>query len=767
MSATLKKLAIACAGGCAILCLGLGLALYYSPRPSLLDDVAFGKVVLDGDGRVLRIGLAADDRYRLPLGLDETPEGAVNALLAYEDQYFYAHPGINIFAMIRSAASLFGGRRFGASTITMQVARLKGGLVTSNFGGKCRQIWEALRLERHYAKDEILEAYFNLAPYGGNIEGLEAAARIYFDKPASRLTPLEIEALTGVPQNPVKRNPVSGIEFASARRVIRRVLGAPDEAPPLAVRRPGEIPPLAPHLALELLAGETGPTIRTYLERDLQIALEGALKDFAERGERYGLNNAAAMLIAVDGVRVAACVGSADFNNAGIEGQIDGTRARRSPGSTLKPFIYALALEQGLIHPGTILADTPRSFGGYDPENFDYGFRGPVAAADALRSSRNLPAIILAEKLKYPDLYGFLQSAGVALPREPEHYGLALALGGAETTMRELGVLYAALKNQGLRRPLKFVRDGRDSAPRRVLSPEAAWLTLKMLERPEAVVKSATGAVPYYYKTGTSNGLRDAWAVGIVGDYVLLVWAGNFNNKANPALVGAKTALPLFQEITARVVAARPVRPLGAPDGLNLERESICVATGDIARGRCDDVADVYYIPGVSPVRDSGVLRPVALDKATGLRACRSFQGEIEEVWWEFWPSDLKNIFAGAGVIKPDPPAWHPQCAGRETNTASPPPRIISPKRNVTYSRTRNDKNFRIPLLAAADADSGAISWFADNVYIGKSRPGETIFWNAPGAGVTVVVAADEAGRTSRVRFAAEIVADAAPCDAR
>lgn len=738
--------------------------------PPLLEGVPFSRLVLDAEGGVLRMALAGDQTYRLRVALDDIAPEAVRALLVYEDRHFFAHPGVNVLSLVRAAWGtwLGGRRRMGGSTITMQVARLRLGLTTSGIGGKLRQIWTALLLERHYGKQEILEAYFNLAPYGGNIEGIEAAARIYFGKSAGQLTALESHALAVVPQNPVSRHPARGRDFTAARARLERLLAA-EEAPasgvrapappPLRVRSPERLPFGAPHVCAELLADAAAPDVRgviaAAIEPDLQRLLEERLSALTARGRRYGIRNAAALLLRASDMRICALAGSADFLDADIDGQVDGSRARRSPGSTLKPFIYALALDQGLIHPMTLLMDSPRSFGGYDPENFDKGFRGPLPAHEALKASRNLPAIALAERLAEPGLYGFLRQAGAALPKPPEHYGLALVLGGAEVSMRELAGLYAMLVNQGLWQPPRLRRDAPLPAPRRLLSPESAYVTLRMLEREDLFLTTPHGPLPLRCKTGTSNGFRDAWTAGIVGDYVLVVWVGNFDNRPNPHFVGGETALPLFCETARGLAALRSLRdPLpGQREGLNVADIPVCVATGDVDVSRCTETTQTLFIPGVSPLRDSGILRPVLIDKATGLRACEPREGETEERYWEFWPSDARELFARAGIRKPLPPDWLPQCRREGLEAAATPgkpPRILLPKKNVVYYKTLSGDNRRLPLLAAAEADVRRIHWFAGKSYLGSAAPGEVLFWQPPAAGLLDILAVDDQGRAVR-----------------
>ena len=739
-----------------------------APKPPLLDGVDFSPLVLDREGEPLRMGLTSDEKFRLRVRLDEIAPEAVNAALRYEDRHFYRHPGVNPFSMLRAGLSMLGGsRRMGGSTITMQVARLRLGLSTTTVAGKLEQMARALQYEYHYEKSEILEAYFNLAPYGGNVEGIGAAARVYFHVPPSRLSFSESAALAAVPQNPVRRSPLNGPDFESARaRMVRLVLPGRDagenggalglrgsgegKLPPLRVYAPSSLPFDAPHASSELLPlSREGRPVRSFVDRRLQKILERAVQGFAARGRRYGLNNASALLIHWPSMEIRALVGSADFFSSAISGQVDGTNAKRSPGSTLKPFIYALALDQGLIHPRTLLEDSPRSFGGYDPENFDRVFRGPLPAEEALRSSRNIPAILLASKLR-PGLFSFLQRAGVEFAFSEEHYGLSLVLGGAEVTMRELGGLYAMLANRGVWRQSRLFEGEKTRPAVSLLSPEAAVVTLRMLEDGAHFVRTSSGPVPLRFKTGTSNGFRDAWTAGVVGPYVLVVWAGNFDNRANPLLVGGEVAAPLFADIAQALAFAEPDFADLVPrmhEGLNITREKVCTATGDIDTSLCRDVTETWYIPGRSPTRSSGVFRTILIDRETGLRACEPVPGRTEEVVWEFWPSDLRAQFLRAGVVKPSPPPFGPGCG--QTPVAGAPPRVISPKEGVIYQRRLSSpKTTGIALTASADADARAVFWFVKERFIGRAAPGETLLWQ-PEDGVHELRVVDDKGRAS------------------
>ena len=381
------------------------------------------------------------------------------------------------------------------------------------------------------------------------------------------------------------------------------------------------------------------------------------------------------MLVDFRTMEVLAQAGSADFFNESISGQVDGTRSRRSPGSTLKPFIYALAIDQGLIHPRTMLSDAPRSFGGYNPENFDGEFAGPISATDALARSRNIPAVALAAQLARPTLYDFLKRGGVQLPRDESFYGLSLPLGGAEVTMEELVRLYATLANGGRLRALHRTPHAAEPGTR-LLSPEASFLVLDMLGHvPRPGLNDAAGNEGVYWKTGTSMGFRDAWSVAVFDHYVLAIWIGNFDGRRNAAFVGRTCAGPLlFQIIDAmRTQGPRRTPPLLAPPpGANLQSVEFCAVSGQLPTAACTHRCTGWFIPGVSPITACTVHRDILIDTATGLRVStddgtRALRHEI----YEFWPSDLLALFEKAGVPRRRPPPFLPGASsGVETHRA-------------------------------------------------------------------------------------------------
>ncbi len=727
-----------------------------SECPHPLEGKSFSTVVFDRDGGLMRIGLSDDDKYRIRMSLDEVPPEALQAVIAYEDRWFWLHPGVNPFSALRAViGTVAGKRRFGGSTLTMQVARMAYGLRTNTIPGKLRQMYLALLLEQHWSKEQILEAYFNLAPYGGNVEGLAAASRVYFHKSPSALSLSESEALMLVPQNPTARRPSerNPVFYEAASRYWH---GTQAEAAPLRVFGERALPLESVHLTEQILHGPLrGASVNTTISRPLQKLLEERLELFADRGRRFGLKNAAAMILHWPTMQVHALVGSADFFNREISGQIDGTLARRSPGSTLKPLIYALALQQGLIHPQTLLMDTPRSFSGYDPENFDRSFRGPIPAHEALRASRNVPALSLANRLAHPDLFELLRQAQVPLAFSREHYGLALALGGAEISMRDLVRLYAMLANGGVLRDLVLTEKDAPAAPRQLLSAEASFVALSMLgeNQGDSVLSGAGGQlVRMRVKTGTSNGFRDAWACGVAGQYVIAVWAGNFDNSSNPYLVGAQAALPLWKDI-ARALAARTAlrEHFEQPGkGLNVERIAVCAQTGDLDTSLCPDHAMTWFIPGVSPVKPSGIYQMIDIVTESGLRACVPEPGRTERVVWEIWPSDLARMFALAGIPKPPPPQFEPGC--RQEGAAGRRIRMQLPKRGLLYYASLSaGGKAKVALSAEADGGPSDLAWFVDGRHVGQSAPGQTISVSLAPGRYHVLVSADAQTTASRM----------------
>ncbi|MFL9875129.1 penicillin-binding protein 1C [Paraburkholderia megapolitana] len=751
------------------------------PHATLQSWKPSSVAVFDDRGRLLRLALSKDDRYRLWVPLDQMSPRLVDAVLLHEDRWYRWHPGFNPYGLARGAWVTYvrGGNPQGGSTITMQLARSLWRINTRTPLGKMKQIARAIELELFYSKRQILEAYLNDAPYGRNVEGAGTASLVYFNKPVSALSLPEVLALAVIPQDPVRRlrnaaqaeliNPQ--LTTSRNRLYARWLKSHPQDAAlgplfalPLTLRQPAQLPFDAPHAVDQALAAQRalgersdGPAVSdssrlvTTIDLDLQRSLERQINLYVARNNTHGVRNASAILVDTRDMGIKALVGSAGFFDRSIQGQVNGTLARRSPGSTLKPFIYALGFDQGVLHPQTVLRDVPSWFGPYAPENFDGHFLGPITATDALNRSRNVPAVWVASQLHQPDLYQFLQQAGVARMASSQHYGLALVLGGGEVSMQELAAMYAMLANRGVLRPLRLNAADPAVEGKRLLSAEASFMVMDMLRqhlRPDETTGAQPSHLPVYWKTGTSWAFRDAWTAGSFGPYVLIVWVGNFDSTSNPAFVGVDAAAPLFFQIVDSVEAEHPdlVEPVRRGK-LNVKRVQICLASGDLPNQWCPQKGWTWFIPGTSPIRVSTVHRPMVIDDATGLPACPPYAGKrTHEEVYEFWSSDLQQVFAEAGIPRRKPPQ-NPACTGAGAPDDDPP-QITSPLRGSEYTmRLTRTGDTRIALKATADASVHTLYWFVNNGYVGRAALGDALYWQPATAGNYRVRVVDDHGR--------------------
>jgi len=748
------------------------------PHAPLANRVPLSTAVWSADGQLLRVTLASDDQYRLWTPLSQMSPALVDAFLLKEDRWFYWHPGVNPAALCRAALRTYhGDGRQGGSTITMQLARMLYGLKTRTPAGKLRQIAAAFWLAARYSKRELLEAYLNLVSFGGNVQGVGAASRILYGKPPDRITLGEAVTLAVIPQSPAARtaHDLQQEKLLRARArlaalwLARHRTGEAERRQlesPIGARPEFAMPWLAPHFVDALLAARVGrsPRIDTTLDAGLQRIVERQVQRYVDEYGDRGIRNAAVLLLGSRDMSVKAWVGSADYWNTAIDGQVDGVLAKRSPGSALKPFIYAMALDQGVLHPRTILRDSPSSFGPFTPENFDGRFFGPIPAEEALIRSRNVPAVWVSMQLKQPTLYGFLQSAGVSRLKPESYYGLALALGDGEVTMEELAGLYGMLANQGVLRPVHALPSPParkpDEGPR-MLSPEASFITLDMLRRNPRPDDDGAPPVrsrwPVAWKTGTSWGFRDAWSAGIVGPYVLVVWIGDFTGKGNPSFVGVDAAAPLFFRIADGVNLARAdelAPELLPPPGVN--RVAVCAQSGDLPNVWCPQTVETWYIPGKSPIRVSQLHRAVAIDIATGRPACPPYSPVTTrfEVF-EFWSTDMLKLFREAGMPRRVPPPL-PACTAEDSSEA---PHIASPLLGVAYTLRRSRPDAAIALEASAAADVQNLFWFDGGALIGKRAAGAgALPWRPAADGAHLIRVIDDHGRAAerdvQVQFA-------------
>ena len=755
----------------ACLCL---LVLRLWPHPPLRDAAPLSRMVLAEQGELLRLTLAEDEQFRLWVDLDQVSPAMVDALLLKEDRAFYWHPGVNPLALLRAVRETYaGGARQGGSTLSMQLARRIHQVDSRRIPGKLRQIVLAFWLEARYSKRDILEAYLNLAPMGGNIEGVETASRIYFGKTAAQLSLSEALTLAVIPQRPGERGRF-GDDLQQARLLLLSQWRAryPDDVRntlplnlPVQAASRKDMPFHAPHFSEHLLASREGKVLQSTLSLPLQALMERQIQRFVRERQGGGVRNAVAVLVDTRTQAVKAWVGSADYFSQSIDGQVNGVRAQRSPGSTLKPFLYGLALDQGLLHPQSVLRDAPTVFGNFRPENHDHNFVGPITAQQALVRSRNVPAVWIAQQLRAPStLYGLLRQAGVRNLRHEAHYGLALALGAGEVSPEELAGLYLMLSGDGVFRPLRYLQHDAPQEGRQLLSPQAAFIVRDMLRqnpRHDGLPPDGRGQNwPIAWKTGTSWAYRDAWSAGIVGPYVLVVWVGNFDGRGNAAFVGQETAAPLFFRIADALRIARP-QDAGAADAVppGVRRIQVCRASGDLPNRWCPETRDTWFIPGVSPIRVSSLHRPVRVDKISGQAVCPPYdpEGTREEIH-AFWPTDMLALFRQAGLPRRAPPVPPAACGPAMMATSGAPPRIQSPSPDVVYSLRLSESDGAITLSAAADSDTARLYWFAGNTFVGAVDARHTLQWRPERAGTYELRVSDDRGRAAWQRARVEFV---------
>ncbi|OCG33744.1 penicillin-binding protein 1C [Gilliamella sp. Fer2-1] len=756
------------------------------PHPPLCEPLTFSKRYYDDNNQLIRMTLAKDDRYRLWTPLEDVSPDIINGLLLHEDQWFYYHIGINPFSLARAfgATYLGGGNRQGASTITMQLARMRWQLNTKNIGGKLHQIARAIQLELMYSKHDILEAYLNYAPFGRNIESIGAASLIYFNKPPSQMNLPEALTLVVLPQSPTyridRKTGFAGKALVKARnQLFERWQEKYDVDSNIAalflqklvLRQPEQMPFGAPHFVNQIIQQHHSDAqeVKTTLDSNLQKIISRQVNLFIERSRLKNINNASVILVDTQTMQVKALLGSANYFGNSIQGQVNGTLAKRSPGSTLKPFIYALGIDQGVLHPRTILKDVATDFGAYTPENFDRNFRGPISATDALIHSRNIPAVTVASKLHNPSFYQFLVNAHIQKLADESHYGLSLVLGGGEISAQELVGLYAMLANEGRWQPLKFTEptilpkpQHTLPEPQQLLSPQAAFMTIDMLKqntRPQDVLsKMQNRIIPVAWKTGTSWGFRDAWTAGTFGHYAMVVWLGNFDGSGNNAFVGVDAATPLFFNIVDSINAYypnlhKPNRPLPP----NLKRIDICLTSGNLLTQWCKAKGKTWFIPGVSPINPDTIFRPVMIDNQTGKAVCPPYDLTTSHLAvFEYWPSDLAAIFASAGIPKKTPPSTK-HCRSSQ-NYLGEPPKITSPLKNVVYQfRSTKQKNEQISFTATSDGNVKTLYWFVNNNFIGQTDPRNAINWIPTQSGTFKILVMDDLGRSNSRKIKIEL----------
>jgi penicillin-binding protein 1C len=682
--------------GMAMLLTGLLLVDQIFPPPVPHDGA--GLVVVARDGSPLRGWPDKDGVWRFPVTPGQVSPRYLDALLTYEDRWFYWHPGFNPVAMLRAGWQWIAHRHIvsGGSTLSMQVARALEP-VPRSLPGKLRQIARAVQLELRLSKRDILTLYLNHAPMGGIVEGVEMASRSYLGKSAAQLSAAEAALLVVLPQAPSRLRPDRHAERAQQARdkVLRRMAElhhwSRDEVADALIEQVGANPPrmtwLAP-LAAERLhqaakrdgrshgRGNPVAVVRSTLDRDMQVTVERMLTDRVAQLPRFV--SMAALVMDSQSLEILAYAGSADFSDPRRFSHVDMVRGIRSPGSTLKPFLYGMALDDGIIHSESLMADTPQSFGGYDPGNFQASFSGPVSVSEALQRSLNVPAVDLLDRIGPARFSARLSSAGLhlRLPKDAAP-NLSIILGGAGTSLEELVGAYRSLAAGGMAGTPRIMPES-PVREARMMSAGAAFIIRSILEGgghpDQPFVEHNASGVHLAWKTGTSYGFRDAWAVGVSGRYTIGVWIGRPDGTPNPGFFGANVAAPLLHQIA----LALPRSDMPVPSRpTEVSSSHICwplgTAAGTTRPEHCHVKRSAWILRDTIPptlpdrLRARGLIETIWLDPQTKLRTTPACQPGAQQREVARWPALLEAWLAPAqrqllGLV-----AWSPDCQQAST----------------------------------------------------------------------------------------------------
>lgn len=721
------------------------------PLPKPVFENNYSTVVTDENGEILRAFLDKDEQWHFPPQKElPVPDKLKIAVLHFEDRHFYKHPGVNPVSIVRALVqNISAGKvKSGASTLSMQVIRLafKRKRTVLN---KALEILQALKLELNYSKNEIFKMYVNHAPYGGNIIGYYAASMKYFNRPPDQLTWSQATTLAVLPNAPGLISPLMNREHLVKKRntllkslLDDKMMDKETYESSLNEPVPGEAESFflnAPHLArtLAMQYGLESRFIRTTILKKHQAAVERMMKTHLNYLNSLGVRNGAVVVVETQTGKVRAYVGSQDFFDNDAGGQVDGVTAPRSSGSILKPFLYALAIDEGLVLPPTVIRDVPSYFGAFSPSNADKRYNGLVTAKEALIRSLNVPAVRLLNAYGLYKFYIFLKTAGVSnIFREPDEYGLTLVLGGAETTLYDLAMLYRGLGNGGKFSPLTllaeetsrelFQGEGRES---QLISPEACSLTLNMLRelrRPGAEYywEQYRNQFPVAWKTGTSYGQRDGWAVGVNPSWTIAVWVGNFDGEGNPNISGAKCAAPLMFDIF-NFLPKTYEKSWFDQSHLDFMPVTVCMDTGFPAGPDCERV----YITDSPKVKKP--LRRCPFHKSIYVQSVSGKKFQVCSLCWEpgkyekekrlVYPPDVTQYLRESGVMVSDVPPHKRDCPGLDEGN---PIQVVYPVSNARLwiPRDFGGELQKVTFSVAHRVSGRKVFWYIDNVYMGVTE---------------------------------------------
>lgn len=748
------------------------------PVPDPLFPDQYSTVVLDNDGHILRAFLNQDQQWYFPPNKKlKIPEKLEKAVLTFEDKYFYYHPGVNPVSVIRAIINNIssGKIKSGASTITMQVIRLAL-KYRRNIWNKFLEILQAIKLEIQYSKKELLKMYLENAPYGGNIIGYQAAALKYFKKKPEQLTWSEAATLAVLPNSPGLISPTMnpGVLIKKRNTLLKKLLNRriiKSQTYNLSIQESitNQLVSFfitAPHLAraLKKRVGAHSGYIQTTIKKEFQIFIENLLTRHLKFLHSQGIQNGAVLVAETGTGKVRAYLGSQDFFDNQNGGQNDGILSPRSTGSILKPFLYALALDEGIILPPTLIKDIPSYFGTFSPSNANKKYDGLVTAKEALIRSLNVPASRLLNTYGIDKFYHFLKAAGMTtLFRKPDEYGLTLILGGAEASLYDLVKIYSALGNRGNFLPLTIVAQDKTFDPRqgmKLISPEACYLTLNMIKevkRPgsEFYWEQYNNQFPVAWKTGTSYGQRDAWSIGVTPQWTVGVWVGNFSGEGNPNLSGAGCAAPLMFDIF-NYLPKSTENHWFDKSGLNFKTVKICMDTGFKAGPSCERTIFIQSPQTNLPLKTCPYHKTifVTLDERFTVCSLCWEPGEYKPMKTIIFTPDVAQYLREKGVILSRIPPHKSNCPGlnesKSIQIIYPPPRT-----KIWIPRDFGGQLQKITLQVAHTVQNRPIYWYIDNMYRGKTIKNHKIALTLEKGWHQLVVVDSDGNRDNRKFFIA------------
>ncbi len=746
--------------------IGFGLFFVLNILFPMRVDIEYSQIVTARDGTVLNAFLTSDEKWRMMTELDEITPEMQTAIVYKEDKYFYRHPGVNPAAILRALYNNIttGNRTSGASTITMQVARL---LSPKNrtYGNKLIEMFRALQIDMLYSKPEILQMYLNLVPYGGNIEGVKAASVLYLEKTPEVLSLAELTALSIIPNRPTSLRP--GINndiivrernkwlerFKSAHLFEAEIIDDAIQEPFTAFRTEG--PKLARHFSTRMkFRYPEQPIIKSNLIAETQMQSEKMVGDYVKQLWGLDIHNGAAIVIDNHTHQIVAYVGSGDFFNTADGGQVDGVQAIRSPGSTLKPLLYALSFDEGLQTPQSIIADVPVNYSGYSPQNYDEDYNGNVTIEYALSHSLNVPAVkTLSEMGMDKFLNTLINCDFTTIDDKRKELGLSVALGGCGVTLEQLTRLYSAFANEGRYSHIRWLQQDNDTGYIQAVSPGAAFMVteiLTQLTRPDLpnYYQSAKNVPLIAWKTGTSYGRKDAWSIGYNNNYTIGVWVGNFSGKGVPELSGANVATPLLFNLFNAIENENNKEWNTMPESVNFRY--VCAVTGKNPADFCQNVVLDYYLPGISKNVTCDHLIEVKVNEKETLSYCTTCLPEngYKVKMYEHFSPEIISWMQSKNIPVNLIPAHNPDC---ERVFADGAPVITSPVNQLAYYIDKLDKQ-KMMLNANVGSDVKKVFWYINDKLLTESDAKTPVFFE-PEEGKTKISCSDDKGRNTDIEI--------------